>query len=145
MDWQVFNGGRIRSNIEVQKAFQEQSLLGYKKAVLTAFQDVENALVAYAKEQERRKALDDAVTANRKAVGFSKQLYTQGLTDFLSVLNAQRSLYVTEDALVKSTRNLSADVVALYKALGGGWDCDSETDDTAGTGHRMIKPSAAGQ
>jgi len=120
--WNIFDAGRIRSNIELQKALQEETILAYEKTVLTAFQEVENALIAYAKEQERRTALLDAVAANRKAVDLSTRLYPEGLTDFLNVLIAQRSLFVSEDALVQSTRNLSADLVALYKALGGGWN-----------------------
>jgi len=127
-DWQIFNAGRVSSNIEVQKALQEQAVLTYKKTVLTAIQDVENALVAYAKEQEHHKALIDAVTANRKAVEIATKLYVEGQTEFISVLDAQRSLYSSEDALVQSTRNLSTDLIALYKALGGGWD--SRTPDS---------------
>jgi outer membrane protein, multidrug efflux system len=125
VDWQIFNAGRVSSNIKVQKALQQQSALAYQQTVLTAFQDVENALVAYAKEYERRKALTDAVAANVKAVNYSTQLYSQGQTDFLNVLNAQRSLFVSQDALVGSTRKLSTDLVALYKALGGGWESES--------------------
>jgi NodT family efflux transporter outer membrane factor (OMF) lipoprotein len=127
VDWQIFTAGRISSNIELQKALQQESLLAYQKTVLTALQNVENALVAYAKEYERRKNLVDAVAANRKAVDLATQLYTQGQTDFLNVLDAQRSLFVSEDSLVQNTCNLSTDLVALYKALGGGWD--SETSD----------------
>jgi NodT family efflux transporter outer membrane factor (OMF) lipoprotein len=122
VDWQIFAAGRVWSNIEVQKSLQQQAVLDYKKIVLTALQEVENALVTYAKEQQRNKALIDAVTANRKAVELSTELYAEGQTEFLSVLDAQRSLYSSEDALVQSTRNLSTDLVALYKALGGGWD-----------------------
>jgi len=125
VDWQIFSAGRVRSNIELQKALQQESMLVYQKTVLMALQDVENALVAYAKEHERRKNLVDAVAANRKAVDLATQLYTQGQTDFLNVLDAQRSLFVSEDSLVQSTRNLSTDLVALYKALGGGWDGES--------------------
>ena len=121
----IFNAGKIRSNIEVQNALQEQALLTYQKTVLTALKDVESALVAYAKEQEHKKSLSEAVTHNRKAVELSLQLYTAGRTDFLNVLNAQRSLYVSEDALVQSIRNVSTDLVALYKALGGGWEEES--------------------
>jgi NodT family efflux transporter outer membrane factor (OMF) lipoprotein len=125
--WNIFDAGRIRSNIELQKAIQKETLLAYQKTVLTAFQDVENALIAYAKEQQRHAALIDAVTANRKAVKLSTLLYTEGQTDFLNVLVAQRSLYTSEEALVISTRRLSTDLVALYKALGGGWDSEEMT------------------
>jgi outer membrane protein, multidrug efflux system len=123
--WEIFNAGRVSYNIEVQKALQQQAVLTYKKTVLTAIQDVENALIAYVKEQEHHKSLADAVTANRKAVELSTQLYVEGQTDFISVLDAQRSLYVTEDALVRSTGTLSTDLIAIYKALGGGWDSNS--------------------
>jgi multidrug efflux system outer membrane protein len=123
--WEIFNMGRVSSNIEVQKTLQQQAILTYKQTVLTAIQDVENALIAYTKEQEHQKALIDAVAANRKAVNLSTQLYVEGQTEFLSVLDAQRSLYSSEDALVQSNRNLSTDLIALYKALGGGWDPNS--------------------
>ena len=127
--WEIFNAGRVSSNIEVQKALQQQAVLTYKKAVLTAIQDVENALIAYTNEQEHHKALIDAVAANRKAVDLATQLYVEGQTDFLSVLDAQRSLYNSEDSLVQSTRNLSTDLISLYKALGGGWDSKSPDSD----------------
>ncbi len=122
IDWQIFNAGSVSANIEVQKALTEQATLTYQQTVLTALQDVENALIAYAKEQTRNKALQETVTANRKAVDLSTQLYTQGQTEFLNVLDAQRRLYVSEDALVQSTGSLSTNLVALYKALGGGWE-----------------------
>jgi multidrug efflux system outer membrane protein len=105
----------------------EQSVIVYKQTVLTALQETENALIASAKEQEHRKALVDAVVANRKAVDLSLKLYTEGLTDFLNVLQAQRALYVTEDALVQSNGTVSTNLVALYKALGGGWDASQDT------------------
>jgi outer membrane protein, multidrug efflux system len=124
IDWQIFNAGSVKSNVEVKKALEKQALLTYQQTVLTALKDVENALIAYTKEQERRKALLDAAAANRKALDIATKLYTQGQTDFLNVLDAQRSLYSSEDSLVQSTRNLSTDLVALYKALGGGWDSD---------------------
>jgi multidrug efflux system outer membrane protein len=120
--WSVFDAGAIRWNIEVQNALQEQTLLTYQKTVLTALKDVETALVAYAKEQEHRMILSEAVTNNRKAVELSLRLYTAGRTDFLNVLNAQRSLYLSEDALVQSVRDVSGNLIALYKALGGGWE-----------------------
>uniref|UniRef100_A0A7C3V3R7 Efflux transporter outer membrane subunit n=1 Tax=Desulfobacca acetoxidans TaxID=60893 RepID=A0A7C3V3R7_9BACT len=120
--WPVFAGGKIRWNVEAQKAIQEQVLLQYQQTVLTALKDVETALVAYAKEQERRNSLATAVENNRQAVDLAMRLYVAGKTDFLNVLNAQRNLFLTEDALTQSTRNLGTDLIALYKALGGGWE-----------------------
>jgi len=122
VSWQIFDASRIRSNIEVQKALEEQSVIAYQQTVLAALQEVENMLIASAKEQEHRKALAEAVAANQKAVELATELYTQGQTDFLNVLQAQRSLYVSEDALAQSTRTVSTNLVALCKALGGGWE-----------------------
>ncbi len=119
--WNVFSTGRVRSNIEVQRALEEQSLITYRQTVLNALQEVENALIASAKEQEHYQALTQAVTANRRAVDLATKLYTQGQTDFLNVLQAQGSLYLSETALALSARTLSTNLVALFKALGGGW------------------------
>jgi multidrug efflux system outer membrane protein len=122
VSWPVFAGGRIRANIKLQNARQEETLLAYQKTVLTALQDVETALVAYAKEQQHQKSLSAAVASNRQAVDLAMQLYVAGRTDFLNVLNAQRELFATEDALTQSTRTLGTNLIALYKALGGGWE-----------------------
>ena len=121
VNWPLFAGGRIRANIEVQNALEQQALLAYRQTVLTALQDVESSLIAYAKEQQRRLALRDAVAANRQALDLSTRLYTQGQTDFLNVLNAERSLFGSEDALAQSDRTVATDLTSLYKALGGGW------------------------
>lgn len=119
--WRAFDTGRILSNIELQKALQDQSVIAYRQTVLAALQEVENALIASAKEQEHRKHLVEAVAANRKAVELATKLYAEGQSDFLNVLDAQRSLYSFEDALVQSTGTMATNLVALYKALGGGW------------------------
>jgi len=124
LQWAIFQGGSVVSNIRVQEALRDQAFLIYRKTVLTAFQDVENALIAFAKEWEHRQALTDAVTADREAVRLATLLYRQGQSDFLSLLVAQRALYASEDALVQSTRTTSTDLIALYKALGGGWEID---------------------
>jgi len=120
--WPIFTAGRIQANIEVQNAAQEQALIAYQKTVLTALQDVENSLVAFALEQQHRQLLDQAVKANTKAVDLATQLYTQGTTDFLSVIVAQQSLLGSQDALAQSNQAIAVDLISLYKALGGGWE-----------------------
>ena len=125
--WRLFETGRIRAGVELQKALQEQEIIAYQQTVLSSLQEVENALIASAKEQAHRDALMAAVAANRKAVTLAETLYIEGETDFLNVLQAHRALYVTEDALVQSTRTVSTNLVALYKALGGGWQ-DNPTE-----------------
>jgi outer membrane protein TolC len=118
----VFDAGKIRANIEIRSAQQEQALRLYEKSVLSALQDVESALVSYAKEQTRYRALLEAATANRRAVTLANELYKQGLVAFLNVLDAERTLYSSESELALSEANMASNLVALYKALGGGWD-----------------------
>src|SRR5499425_194729 len=120
--WPVFDAGKIRANIEIRNAQQEQALTLYEKSVLTALGDVETALVNYANEQVRYRSLTDAVAANRRAVAMANELYIRGLNDFLNVLDTQRSLYVTENELTQSQATMASNLVALYKALGGGWE-----------------------
>jgi len=122
ISWPVFDAGKIRANIEIRNAQQEQALRYYEKSVVTALGDVESALVNYIKEQTRYRSLLAAVTANRRAVELANDLYRQGLVAFLNVLDAERALYATEDDLAQSEANMSSNLVALYKALGGGWD-----------------------
>jgi outer membrane protein, multidrug efflux system len=119
--WPIFSGGRIRANIRVQDARQEQALHEYEKGVLIALEDVENALSAYAREQVRQESLRAAVAANRRALDLATERYTGGLESFLSVLDAQRSVYLAEDQFVQSQRNVAVSLVAVYKSLGGGW------------------------
>jgi len=121
ISWPVFDAGRIRASIEIRNAQQEQALKLYEKSLLTAFADVENALVNYGNEQTRYRSLLQAVAANRRAVELANELYVRGLNDFLNVLDAQRALYVTETELAQSEATMASNLVALYKALGGGW------------------------
>jgi NodT family efflux transporter outer membrane factor (OMF) lipoprotein len=122
VQWRIFDAGRIRANIRVQNARQEQALALYEKSVLTAMEDVENALVAYAKEQERHRCLKQAVEANRDALHLASQNYANGLANFINVLDAERSLHQAEDSLAQSDTAVLQNLVVLYKALGGGWD-----------------------
>ncbi len=120
--WDIFDAGKVISNIHVQNARQAEALQAYRKAVLQSLEDVEDALVAYNREQVRLKSLQEAVAANQRAVDLSMELFDKGSTDFLNVLDAQRSLFAAQDLMAQSEELVSADLVALYKALGGGWE-----------------------
>jgi len=117
----IFTGGRIRSQVRVQDARLQQSVIAYRSTVLSALEETENALVSYAQEQARHDRLESAVKSNEESVQLSSELYKAGLTDFLSVLDAQRELYSTEDFLAQSRTAETVNLIALYKALGGGW------------------------
>jgi NodT family efflux transporter outer membrane factor (OMF) lipoprotein len=117
----LFDGGRIRQNIAVQNAAQEQAVIAYQSAVLAALEEVENGMVAYAEEQVRRQSLAQAVELARSAATLAQEQYRSGLADFQAVLEAQRSLLNAEDQLASSDGAVTAGLVRLYKALGGGW------------------------
>jgi len=97
-------------------------VIGYQSTVLNALEEVENALVSYSQEQERRDRLNDAVAHSQLAVDLATEQYKAGLVDFLSVLDAQRDLYANEDQLVQSQTSVTTNLVGLYRALGGGWN-----------------------
>lgn len=120
--WPIFDAGRIRANIQVQNARQEQALVQYEKTVLTSLEDVENSLVSYSREQVTRGYLSQAVDANQRAVEIANELYTQGLVDFLNVLVTQRNLFQLQEQLSLSEQAVCTNLVALYKSLGGGWE-----------------------
>jgi len=117
----IFAGGSIRQNIEVQSALQEQYLIAYESAVLTALEEVENALAAYVQEQNRRQALVEATQAAKQAAELATSKYQAGLTDFSNVLEAERSLLSFEDSLAQSDGAVASNLIRLYKTLGGGW------------------------
>jgi NodT family efflux transporter outer membrane factor (OMF) lipoprotein len=122
VQWKIFDAGRIRANIKVQNAREEQALAHYEQTVLASFEDVENALTAYAREQTRRQSLADAAQANQQALEMANQLYRNGVVDFLRVLESQRSLFDSQDALVQSESTVVLNLIKLYNALGGGWE-----------------------
>jgi len=119
--WNLFDGNRIRSAIDVEEARTEQSLLQYEQTVLLALEEVEAAMVAYVRQQQRRRALARSVVASRKSVELVTALYRSGLTDFQNVLDMQRTLTQQEDQLAESQGAVVQNLVLLYKALGGGW------------------------
>lgn len=122
VSWDILSWFAVLDNIEVQDARQEQALALYKKTVLQALEDVENSLVAYELEQNRNATLALSVAANRRTLELATQLNRAGVVDFLNVLNAQQAVFDSEDQLVQSSRAVSGNLVALFKALGGGWE-----------------------
>lgn len=117
----VFTAGRIRSNVAIQNARVRESAAAYKSTILRAFEETENALAAYADEQDRRDRLQAAVRADETSFELANVQYKAGLTDFLTVLDAQRQMYANEDLLAQSQTRVTTHLVALYRALGGGW------------------------
>jgi len=117
----LFDGGKRDADVRSAKASTEEARLAYRKTVLTAFQEVEDALVAYQTERQRHEQLAAAAAADRTAVDRATSLYRAGLGEFLNVLDSERNLYSAEDAVAQSDAELTRQAVALYKALGAGW------------------------
>jgi NodT family efflux transporter outer membrane factor (OMF) lipoprotein len=120
--WSIFNAGSVRSNIEVQSERQNQALIEYEQTILQALEDVESAMVAYVRELDRRGSMKNMVESAKKSANLAESLYKDGLRDFIYVLDAQRTLFTAEDSLAISSAEVTANLIRLYKALGGGWN-----------------------
>ena len=130
IQWNIFSGGRVRGNIQVQDEKAQQLLLLYENKVLLAIEEVENAIMAFNLNQERRSLLEQAAGATGEAVDLVLVQYDTGLTDFNNVLVTQRDLFNQQDQLVATEAQVVVSLITLYKALGGGWEL-SETTSTA--------------
>lgn len=124
VSWPILDWAQLHAAIHVENSLQAQALLAYQTAVAQAFKDVQDALVQYESERERHAALVLAERDARRALQIARQTFSQGLADQLTALDAERSLLQVQDALAQSDANLRLDLVALYKALGGGWRND---------------------
>lgn len=124
--WNLFNGGRVRSAIDVEEARTEQLLAIYEQTVLRSLQDVDDSLVAFAEEQKRLLALQRSEIAAADATRLVNALYKRGLTNFQNVLDTQRSLFGQQDLMAESSGNVMLNLISIYRALGGGWT-DDET------------------
>ncbi len=118
----IFQGGKLVDTLHLRREQQKEAVIAYDKAVLSAFSDVDDTLTDYEKEQERRTLLREAVVANEQAFDLAQQRYTQGIATYLDVLNAQQSVLTSQSSYQNSTAAVSTDLVALYLALGGGWE-----------------------
>jgi NodT family efflux transporter outer membrane factor (OMF) lipoprotein len=121
LSWRIFDAGAVRRHIEIQTAVQAQSLADYEATVLGALEEVENALSAYVQEQVRCVHLAQAAEAAAEAEMLARRRYEAGLADFSDVLDAQRTLLSYQDQLAAGRGAVVTHLIALYKALGGGW------------------------
>ncbi len=129
----LFDGGRIRQQIAIQNAVQEQAVASYESTVLTALEDVERALVSFAASRQRLASLQAATSAAESAATLARSQYGAGLADFQTVLNTERSVLTLQDGIAQTSGDRLSALVQLYKALGGGWSPDA-----------LISPSSDG-
>lgn len=137
--WRPFDFGRLRSLIKAQEATSTETLHAYELSVLTALEEVENALTRYATEQQRFLRLQAAFRASKRAFEISDAQYREGVIDFLSVLTSQANMLRDENQMIASKSQLAKNLVGIYKAFGGGWkdprleeqEASSESETTA--------------
>ncbi|WP_298215402.1 efflux transporter outer membrane subunit [Acidocella sp.] len=118
----LFEGGQLRGQLHLREAQQKEAAINYAKTVLTAFTQVNTALVTYAQEHAAQAALQTDVEQSRIAMGLAEEQYKEGLVDYLSVLNAQQAYLAAQQNQAQSLEKLGTDLVTLYQALGGGWE-----------------------
>lgn len=121
LQWNLFDRGRTRQQIEIQNARQEEALIGYERSILLALEDVQNAVTAFTQEQIRHRSLVTAEESATRAAALAQSRYASGDTDYLAVIDADRARLAAQDDLALSEGTILADLVRLYKALGGGW------------------------
>ena len=117
----IFAGGRLKNTLELRKVQQVEAAIQYQKTVMQAWHEAVNALIAYRLEQQRRMQLKLQIEYSRQALIAARQRYSDGVGDFLTVLDAERTLLQAGQQHVTSTTNVSLNLVQLFKALGGGW------------------------
>lgn len=122
VQWPFFNYGRIENNIRVQDARFQQLLVNYKDTVLRAAQESEDALIGFLKAQESTAFVQNSAHAAQRSVEIALVQYREGAVDYQRVLDTQRALLQEEIRLADSRSSIATNLIALYKALGGGWE-----------------------
>jgi multidrug efflux system outer membrane protein len=121
LDWAAFDLGSARARLNAEEANADAALARYEQTVLLALEETENAFVNYAEDQKRLLALVERATASRRAAQLARIQYEEGAVDFLRLLDAESTVLDAEDSVTAAETALNTDVVAIYKALGGGW------------------------
>jgi NodT family efflux transporter outer membrane factor (OMF) lipoprotein len=118
----IFQGGRLTAGLRVARAQAAEAALAYRGAVINALREVENALVAYRTDKIARDKSEETVKSAELSLYLARNRYEHGLSDFIQVLDSERTLISARQQLVQADIGLTGDIVALYKALGGGWE-----------------------
>jgi outer membrane protein TolC len=125
ISWPVFRAGAINKNIEIQSTMAERLLIQYRSLLLSAVEEVENALASCMYEKMKQGSLKKALDAAQVALELSRMQYTSGLVDFEVLLEAQRTFLSLQDQVTQNEGQITLNYITLYKTLGGGWSPDS--------------------
>jgi NodT family efflux transporter outer membrane factor (OMF) lipoprotein len=119
--WPILSYGSLSANLDAANAKQQEAMLSYKKSMISALSDVEKSVTAYTEQENYRVGLERTVNDNKHTIEIARERYKEGLTSFLEVLDAQRTLYTSQSQLIQSVAQTSQNMIAVYKSLGGGW------------------------
>ncbi|MDP6673809.1 MAG: TolC family protein, partial [Gammaproteobacteria bacterium] len=120
--WNILNYGRLKNNVRIQDARLQQDLVNYRNTVLIAYQEVEDAMVAFAQSQNQSDFLAVSAQAAGRAVEIANIQYREGSADFQRVIDSERFLVAQQDQWTSSKGDIALNLIAMYKALGGGWE-----------------------
>ncbi len=120
--WNILNYGRLRNNVRVQDARYQQTIVNYQNTVLTAYQEVEDAMVGFIQAQKETAIREVGAQAAKRSTEIANLQYREGATDFQRVIDTERTLIAQQDLLTQARGDISLNIIALYKALGGGWE-----------------------
>ncbi len=123
--WILFDGGRLKNRVRSFEAQAEAAAVAYEQSILLAIEETENAMTGFVREQTRRASLGRAAEEARRAVTLAETQYREGLTDFQTVLDSQRIVATIEDDLARSDATVATNLIALFKALGGGFEAEA--------------------
>ncbi len=140
INWALFDGGRVRAGIDLNQARREEARLNYEKTVLGALSEVESSLLALNREAEVNRSLAAAAAASQQALTLASGRYRAGLSGMLDLLLSERAFYQAQDQLILSSQRLNIKLVALFKALGGGWNITEGGSDAAAAD--PVKPTS---
>jgi NodT family efflux transporter outer membrane factor (OMF) lipoprotein len=123
--WNILNYGRLKNNVRVQDARYQQAIVNYQNTVLTAYQEVEDAMVAFIQSQQESTFRGNAATASKKSTEIANIQYREGAVDFQRVIDSERTLVLQQDRWTNTRGDIALNLIAMYKALGGGWESRS--------------------
>jgi outer membrane protein TolC len=128
LSWDIFNYGRITNQVRVEDARFQQLIADYRNTVLNAAKEAEDATIGFLKSQEQHNALQQTYEAAKRSTQLSLYQYQEGMVDYQRVLDSQRNLVTSQENLVRVSGDIATNLIALYKALGGGWETRTEKD-----------------
>jgi multidrug efflux system outer membrane protein len=139
VSWSAFDLGRVRTQIHQIDAYEQIAVEFYEKTVLEYLEDLQSSISNFSREEETRERLKKAALFSKEAARLAKIRYEAGVDTFIDVLESQRTLLSTEDALAVSEINTVLNLISIYKALGGGWEVQKTKKS-----HKLVIPAKAG-